>query len=123
VEGCSTPGATVTWGSPRSSWSRSTAAPPFSVRPWKDGFGDPGAPESIGGTPVLRSVRMRRGEPGALVQLEDGRYAVTGEGVVAVGGARQLFRYCRERIRRAEDEQSRAWWQEVAGVLSQRVVR
>ena len=65
----------------------------------------------------------RRAQPGALVQLEDGRYAVTGEGVVAVGGPRQLFRYCRERIRRAEDEQARAWWQEVAGVISPRVVR
>jgi hypothetical protein len=41
---------------------------------------------------------------------------------VAAGGSRQLFRYCRERIRRAEDDQSRAWWQEVAGVLSQRAL-
>jgi cell volume regulation protein A len=95
----------------------------FSVRPWKEEFGDPGEPRSIEGAPVLRSLRLRRGEPGALVQLEDGRYAVTGEGVVAAGGPRQVFRYCRERIRRAADEQSRAWWQEVAGVLSQRVVR
>ena len=95
----------------------------FSVQPWKDEFGDPGSPDSVEGVPVLRSLRMRRGEPGALVQLEDGRLAVTGEGVVAAGGPRQLFRYCRDRIRRAADEQSRAWWQEVAGVLSQRVVR
>ena len=54
------------------------------------------------------------------MQLEDGRFAVTGEGVVAVGGPRQLFRYCRERIARSSDEQSRAWWQEVAGALAQR---
>ena len=45
-----------------------------------------------------------------------------GEGVVAVGGPRQVFRYCRERIGRAEDPESRAWWQEVAGVLSQRAL-
>ena len=95
----------------------------FSVRPWKGDFGDPGSPTVVEGVKVLRSLRMRRGEPGALVQLEDGRFAVTGEGVVAAGGPRQLFRYCRDRIRRAADEQSRAWWQEVAGVLSQRVVR
>jgi len=56
------------------------------------------------------------------VQLEDGRFAVTGEGVAAVGGSRQLFRYCRERIRRAKDDGSRAWWQEVAGLVSQRSV-
>ncbi len=43
-------------------------------------------------------------------------------GIVAVGGARQVFRYCRERIGRAEDAESRAWWQEVAGVLSQRAL-
>jgi hypothetical protein len=58
---------------------------------------------------------------GALVQLEDGRYAVSGQGIVATGGPRNLFRYCRERIQRAEDPASVAWWQEVAGVLSQRV--
>jgi cell volume regulation protein A len=95
----------------------------FSVRPWNDEDGDPGDPASLDGVPVARSLRTRRGVAGALVQLADGRYAVTGQGLVAVGGPRQLFRYCRDRIRRAEDEQARAWWQEVAGVLSQRVVR
>jgi cell volume regulation protein A len=95
----------------------------FSVRPWKEEFGDPGEPREVEGIPVARHLRVRRGEPGALVQLQDGRYAVTGEGLVAVGGPRRLFRYCRERIRGAEDPVSIAWWQEVAGVLSQHVVR
>ncbi|HEY1357410.1 MAG TPA: potassium/proton antiporter [Thermoleophilaceae bacterium] len=95
----------------------------FSVQPWKADFGDPGEPSSIEGVAVVRALRQRHGEPGALVQLEDGRFAVTGEGIVAAGGPRQLFRFCRDRIRRAENEQRRAWWQEVAGVLSQRVVR
>jgi cell volume regulation protein A len=94
----------------------------FSVRPWKDEFGDPGAPDAVDGVRVLRSLRLRHGEPGALVQLEDGRFAVIGEGIVAAGGPRQLFRFCRDRIRRASDEQGRAWWQEVAGVLSQSVI-
>ena len=97
--------------------------PIFSVRPWKDEFGDPGDPSSVEGVPVLRALRQRHGEAGALVQLEDGRYAVTGEGIVAAGGPRQVFRFCRDRIRRARNEPGRAWWQEVAGVLSQRVVR
>jgi cell volume regulation protein A len=94
----------------------------FSVRPWTDDFGDPGRPESIDGVNVARTLRVRRGVAGALVQLEDGRYAVSGEGIVAAGGPRNVFRYCRERIQRAEDPAAVAWWQEVAGVLSQRVV-
>jgi potassium/hydrogen antiporter len=94
----------------------------FSVQPWKDDAGDPGAPRHLDGLRVVRTLRTRRGDPGALVQLEDGRYAVTGEGIVAIGGPRQLFRYCRERIVRAQSEQARAWWQEVAGVVSQRGV-
>ncbi len=95
----------------------------FSVRPWNDAWGDLGAPTSLDDTAVARSLRVRHGDAGALVQLVDGRFAVTGDGVVAAGGPRQVFRYCRERIRRADDEQARAWWQEVAGVLSQRVAR
>jgi cell volume regulation protein A len=95
----------------------------FSVRPWNDAWGDLGAPTALDNTAVARSLRVRHGDAGALVQLVDGRFAVTGDGVVAAGGPRQVFRYCRERIRRADDEQARAWWQEVAGVLSQRVAR
>jgi potassium/hydrogen antiporter len=95
----------------------------FSVRPWRPELGDPGSPASVDGIAVLRTLRVRRGEPGALVLLEDGRFAVTGEGLVAAGGPRRLFRYCRDRIERAKDPAAVAWWQEVAGVLSQRVVR
>jgi cell volume regulation protein A len=96
--------------------------PIFSVRPWREQYGDPGSPKSLEGIGVLRTLRTRRGEPGALVQLEDGRFAVTGD-VVAAGGPRQLFRYSRDRIRRAKTAEERSWWQEVAGVLSQRVFR
>lgn len=95
----------------------------FAVRPWHEADGDPGAPASVGQTPVLRRLRTRRGAAGALVQLEDGRFALTGEGVAAVGGARQLFRYCRQRIQRTSDDEARAWWQEAAGALSERVLR
>ena len=68
-------------------------------------------------------MRIRRGAAGALVQLEDGRFALTGEGVLAMGGARQVTRYCRDRIRRSSDDEARAWWQEAAGALSERVLR
>jgi cell volume regulation protein A len=94
----------------------------FSVRPWKDAQGHPGHPTAIGGVAVVRTLRIRRGDDGALVLLEDGRFAVTGDGLIAAGGPRRLFRYCRERIRRADDPETVAWWQEVAGVLSQRAM-
>ncbi|MEJ7716047.1 MAG: hypothetical protein WKF40_10290 [Thermoleophilaceae bacterium] len=48
---------------------------------------------------------------------------MTGAGVVAVGGPRQLFRYCRDRIQRAESAEATAWWQEVAGAVSQSAAR
>jgi len=95
----------------------------FAVRPWRDAYGDPAAPEAIDGIAVQRRLRTRRGAAGALVQLEDGRFALTGEGVLAMGGARQVTRYCRERIRRSSDDEARAWWQEAAGALSERVLR
>jgi len=95
----------------------------FTVRPWQPADGDPGRPSSVGGAAVVRRLRTRRGDAAALVQLEDGRLAVTGDGLVAVGGSRQLLRYCRERIRRAEEPEQRAWWQEAAGVVSQRALR
>lgn len=95
----------------------------FTVRPWREEEGDPGEARRVGGVAVVRQLRTRRGEPGALVLLEDGRFAVLGDGVAAIGGSRQLFRYCRERIRAADSYQVRSWWQEVAGVLSQRAAR
>jgi len=98
-------------------------APIFSVKPWRAGYGDPASPARVERTEVLRRLRVRRDTPGALLLLADGRFAVTGEGVVAAGGQRQLFRYVRERIQRAETPAARAWWQEVAGVVTQTAVR
>jgi potassium/hydrogen antiporter len=97
---------------------------PFKVRPWTDTDGDPGRPDEIDGIRVVGRVRTRRDRPGALLALEDGRYAVTGDGVVAVGGRNLLARWC---IRRADqslpEPEVRAWWQEVIGVLSGPVAR
>ena len=95
----------------------------FAVRPWRVEYGDPAAPEVLDGKLVHRRIRTRRGAAGALVQLEDGRFALTGGGVLAMGGARQVTRYCRDRIRRSSDDEARAWWQEAAGALSERVLR
>ncbi len=93
--------------------------PIFSVRPWDDAQGDPAAPERVEGVAVTRVLRTRREARGSLALLADGRLAVTGEGIVATGSPRQLVRYCRERIGRAETAQARAWWQEVAGAVLQ----
>jgi potassium/hydrogen antiporter len=94
-------------------------SPIFSVKPWRERDGDPAAPETVEGVAVVRTLRTRREARGALVLLADGRFATTGEGIVASGSPRQLVRYCRERIGRAETPQAKAWWQEVAGALLQ----
>ena len=94
-------------------------SPIFSVKPWPAELGDPAAPEEVDGVPVRRVLRTRREQRGALLALDDGRLAVTGEGVVATGGPAQLQRYCRDRIRRSKSDQAQAWWQEVTGVVTQ----
>ena len=94
-------------------------SPIFSVRPWRDDDGDPAAPEQIADVAVNRTLRTRREARGALVLLADGRLAVTGEGVVATGSPRQLVRFCRDRVGRAQSPEAKAWWQEVAGALLQ----
>jgi potassium/hydrogen antiporter len=100
------------------------APQPFKVRPWTELDGDPGRPDEIDGVEVVGRVRTRRDRPGALLALADGRYAVAGDGLVALGGRTLLARWC---IRRADlcapDPQARAWWQEVIGVLSGPVAR
>src|SRR3954449_3607373 len=49
-----------------------------SVRPWQDADGDPSRPAHVVGLEVVDQLRTRRDEPGALVALADGRFAVTG---------------------------------------------
>jgi potassium/hydrogen antiporter len=87
----------------------------FTVRPARDD-GDLG--EEIDGIPIVQVMRDR-GERGAyLVALADGRFAVTGAGLIAIGGRRALADWC---VRRAEkpdtDAAARSWWQEVTGAL------
>jgi potassium/hydrogen antiporter len=87
----------------------------FTVRPARDDD-EPG--EEIDGIPIVTVLRDR-GEQGAyLVALADGRFAVVGAGLVAIGGRQAVAEWC---IRRAErpdtDSSARAWWQEVTGAL------
>jgi potassium/hydrogen antiporter len=87
----------------------------FTVRPAR---GDGELGEEIDGIPIVTVLRDR-GERGAyLVALADGRYAVTGAGVIAIGGRRSLADWCTRRAEHPDaDSASRAWWQEVTGAL------
>jgi hypothetical protein len=85
--------------------------------PWSEDDGDPARPQRVLGVPVAEHLRTRRDQPGALVALEDGRFAVTGL-VVAVGAPPQVQAYCRRRIDRTADQTEQAWWQEVVGALA-----
>jgi cell volume regulation protein A len=89
----------------------------FSVRPAREGD-DPLALVEVDGIPVLAVLRSRRDGVGAMAALADGRYAVTGDDVVAVGGRRALAGWCERRAARpGVDQAERAWWQEVTGAL------
>ena len=87
------------------------------VRPWEDGDGDPSRPTSIAGRVVVDQLRTRRDEPGALVLLDDGRYAICGP-LLAIGPTGELQQVVRRRLTRAETSGERAWWREVAGALA-----
>jgi cell volume regulation protein A len=87
------------------------------VRPWEDDDGDPSRPREVAGHLVVEQLRTRRDEPGALVLLDDGRYAITGP-LLAVGPAGELAQVVRRRLARADSSGERAWWREVAGAIA-----
>jgi potassium/hydrogen antiporter len=89
----------------------------FTTRRWTEADGDPGFPDEVHGVPVAQQIRTRRDRRGALVALEDGRFAVTGP-LVAIGGPLQVQRYARRQLASEEDAAARAWWQEVIGALA-----
>ena len=91
-------------------------AEPLLTEPWEDRDGDPSDPDLIAGTPVIERLRERVDLGGALVALEDGRYAVTGASV-AVGSAELVGRYARRRRASAPNGAEQVWWQEVAAAL------
>jgi potassium/hydrogen antiporter len=87
------------------------------VRPWTDGDGNPSRPTEVAGVEVVDQLRTRRDQPGALVALADGRFAVTGR-LLAIGPSGELQAVARRRLARAETAGDRAWWQEVVGALA-----
>ena len=89
----------------------------FTTRRWTEADGDAGFPKEVHGVPVVEQMRTRRDHRGALVALEDGRFAVTGP-LVAIGGPLQVQRYARRQLTSEHDDAARAWWQEVIGALA-----
>ena len=98
-----------------------TRQTPFVLRPWASHPGDQGEPShptAVHGVDVIDQIRTRRdGRPGAVVQLEDGRYAFTGN-VIALGNASQVQMAARRRLRLARTDSERAWWRDVIGALA-----
>ena len=91
--------------------------PVFTVRRWEDEDGDPLHPQHVLGRGVIEHLRTRHDMPGALVALDDGRYAVSGPLLVA-GSAAQVQAHARKRLAHSGDDAERAWWQEVIGALA-----
>jgi cell volume regulation protein A len=65
---------------------------------------------------VVEQLRTRRDRPGALVALEDGRYAFTGA-TLAVGSPPALQNAAMRMLERADDA-DRSWLREVIGALA-----
>ena len=96
---------------------RRAASQVFSVRPVREGE-QPAGPAEIDGIAVVATLRSRSDGAGVMVALADGRYAVTGDQVIAIGGRRALAGWCERRAERpGVDQTERAWWQEVTGAL------
>ena len=93
-------------------------APVFTIKPFSEEVvdGEMTRPERVVGEPVVARLRIRRDQPGALVRLADGRYAVVGP-IVMVGARDDLANYARRRAR-AADSDERAWLQTVVGALA-----
>ncbi len=96
----------------------------FSVRPTRPEDGDTGAPAAVDGVAVSQVLRTRPDVAAAIVVLVDGRFAVTGPDLVAVGGRRYLARWCAERAeRRSTSPQDRSWLQEAIGTIDAPALR
>jgi cell volume regulation protein A len=91
--------------------------PIFTARPWGAEDGDAAHPQAVAGREVVEHVRTRRDMPGALVILEDGRFAVCGP-ILMMGPPSQVQSQARRRMLQATDDAEVAWWQEVIGACA-----
>jgi cell volume regulation protein A len=96
---------------------RRAASQVFTVRPRREGE-DVDRVEEVDGVAVVAVLRVRRDGAGVMAALADGRYAVTGPAIVAVGGRRALADWCEGRAELPGiGGEEHAWWQEVTGAL------
>jgi hypothetical protein len=95
---------------------RSTAQVSTS-RPLASDDDDPAYPRQVDGIPVTRQLLTRVDRAGALVSLDDGRYAFTGR-IVCVGSTSGLQAAARRRLAASTSEADRVWWREVIGALA-----
>lgn len=95
-----------------------TGAPVFTVRPFSRNVieGAVELPDAVLGEPVVARLRVRRDEPGSLVALEDGRYAVVGP-IVAVGARLDVAGWAQRRIAAIDGDEA-LWLQTVVGALA-----
>ncbi len=103
---------------PRPRRRLSGTSPIFTVRPFHPDaiVGELDAPESVLDQPTVARRRARRDRPGALVALEDGRYAITGP-LIVVGSRDDVAAYARRRVAEVESDE-RSWLQSVVGALA-----
>jgi cell volume regulation protein A len=89
-----------------------------SIRPWDpEADGDPAAPQAINGREVIERLSLRRDSPGALVRLDDGRYAFTSP-VLVIGSRGIVSDQARKRARETDDDGDAAWFQDVLSALA-----
>jgi cell volume regulation protein A len=93
------------------------SVPVFTTRPWNADDGDPAHPREVTGRRVVEHLRTRRDVPGALVILDDGRFAVCGP-ILLLGPPGQVQAQARRRLIRATDDAEISWWQEVIGACA-----
>jgi cell volume regulation protein A len=95
---------------------RQASSQVFTVRPTRPDD-DLRTLSEVDGIQVVAIVRTR-GDRAAMVALADGRYAVTSDEVIAIGGRRAVAGWCERRAERpGVDAVEKAWWQEVTGAL------
>ncbi len=76
-------------------------------------------PEIIGGVPVIDALRHRTDAPGALLLLENGSYALTGDSLIS-GHVNLIRQYAHGRVAAAPAPREQVWWREVLTSLRER---